>query len=110
MHRSGNWTATRQWLDWALVASAAFAAIKLTAYAMVLVDGNGLTTSPFFMYYFVLTGLHLLHVAIGSLLLVMWRRSLTDRSVAHLQGRVESVAIYWHMVDLFSFVYIGSSS
>lgn len=115
MHRAANWVAARQWLGWALVAAAAFAVIKLTEYAMELVDGNGLTTSPFFMYYFVLTGLHLLHVAIGSLLLVIWRRSLAGQSAAHSQGRVESVAGYWHMVDLlwlliFSFVYIGSSS
>nr|AEO27335.1 cytochrome c oxidase subunit III [Pseudomonas sp. 19-rlim] len=115
MHRAGNWAATRQWLSWALAAATAFAVIKVFEYGMELVDGKGLTSSPFFMYYFVLTGLHLLHVAFGSLLLVVWRRSLNDRSAAHSANRVESVAGYWHMVDLlwlliFSFVYIGSSS
>lgn len=114
-HRVGNSGSTRQWLGWALVAAAAFAAIKLIEYGMELVEGNGLTSSPFFMYYFVLTGLHLMHVAIGSLLLIVWRRSLRDRSSLHSSRWTESVAGYWHMVDLlwlliFSFVYIGSSS
>lgn len=114
-HRAGNIAATRQWLGWALVAAATFSVIKLIEYGMELADGNGLTSSPFFMYYFVVTGLHLMHVAIGSLLLIVWRRSLRDRFSLHSSRWVESVAGYWHMVDLlwlliFSFVYIGSSS
>lgn len=114
-HRAGNFGSVRRMLAWALTAAGVFAAIKLIEYGMEVIDGNGLTSSPFFMYYFVLTGLHLMHVAIGSILLVTWRRSLRDGSSHHSSRWAESVAGYWHMVDLlwlliFSFVYIGSRS
>ena len=59
------------------------------------------TTNEFFMYYYVMTGLHLLHVIIGMLLLalafVLSRRpSLSDRQHGYLDG----AACFWHMVDL----------
>jgi nitric oxide reductase NorE protein len=59
------------------------------------------TTNEFFMYYYVMTGLHLLHVIIGMLLLALAfvlskRPSLSDRQHGYLDG----AACFWHMVDL----------
>jgi nitric oxide reductase NorE protein len=58
-------------------------------------------TNPFFMWYFTLTGIHLVHVTVGTSLLaylfVKSRRGTYDdlhRAVP------ESVASYWHLVDL----------
>jgi nitric oxide reductase NorE protein len=117
-YREDNFALTRTMLGWSLTAAAAFVGIKVIEYGMGLADGHGLTTSPFFMYYFVLTGLHLLHVVIGSIFLIDWRLSLRNISPGndrHSHSWAESVAGYWHMVDLlwlliFAFVYIGSSS
>jgi nitric oxide reductase NorE protein len=58
-------------------------------------------TNPFFMWYFTLTGIHLIHVVVGTSLLtylfVRSRRGTYD----HLHKSVpESVASYWHLVDL----------
>ena len=58
-------------------------------------------TNDFFMWYFTLTGIHLLHVVFGtSLLTYLWIRSLRG-TYDHLHRAVpESVASYWHLVDL----------
>jgi nitric oxide reductase NorE protein len=64
---------------------------------------HGITpgTNPFFMWYFTLTGIHLLHVIFGSSLLTyLWIRSRRG-TYDHLHRAVpESVASYWHLVDL----------
>jgi nitric oxide reductase NorE protein len=64
---------------------------------------HGLTpgTNPFFMWYFTLTGIHLTHVVVGtSLLTYLWIRSRRG-TYDHLHKAVpESVASFWHLVDL----------
>jgi nitric oxide reductase NorE protein len=64
---------------------------------------HGLTpgTNPFYMWYFTLTGIHLAHVALGtSLLTYLWIRSRRG-TYDHLHKAVpESVASFWHLVDL----------
>ena len=64
---------------------------------------HGITpgTNPFYMWYFTLTGIHLVHVVAGTSLLtylcVRSRRGTYD----HLHRAVpESVASFWHLVDL----------
>jgi nitric oxide reductase NorE protein len=64
---------------------------------------GGLTpaTNPFYMWYFTLTGIHLLHVVFGtSLLTYVWIKS--RRAAYSSLNRVvpECVASYWHLVDL----------
>ncbi|AGB24874.1 heme/copper-type cytochrome/quinol oxidase, subunit 3 [Mycobacterium sp. JS623] len=58
-------------------------------------------TNPFYMWYFTLTGIHLIHVVVGtSLLTYLWVRSRRG-TYDHLHRAVpESVASYWHLVDL----------
>jgi nitric oxide reductase NorE protein len=64
---------------------------------------HGITpgTNPFFMWYFTLTGIHLIHVVFGSSMLTyLWIRSRRG-TYDHLhKGVPESVASYWHLVDL----------
>lgn len=64
---------------------------------------SGITpaTNDFYMWYFTLTGIHLLHVIFGtSLLTYLWIRSRRG-TYDHLHRAVpECVASYWHLVDL----------
>ena len=64
---------------------------------------HGITpgTNPFYMWYFTLTGIHLAHVVTGtSLLTYLWVRSRRG-TYDHLHRAVpESVASFWHLVDL----------
>jgi len=64
---------------------------------------SGITpgTNDFYMWYFTLTGIHLLHVVFGtSLLTYLWMNS--RRGAYRSSNRVvpECVASYWHLVDL----------
>ena len=87
-------------LSSAIACGAAFAAAKLFEYRDKIVHGITLQTNDFFMYYFVLTGLHFVHLAIGmivlTVLLVKARRGIAGDYLYYL----ESGASYWHMVDL----------
>ncbi|MGQ0700735.1 MAG: cytochrome c oxidase subunit 3 [Panacagrimonas sp.] len=85
----------------ALACSGGFAAIKFIEYGEKIRAGITLTTNDFFMYYFVLTGIHFLHLIIGSgVLLYLW---FLSRRPTHDRGDIamlESGACFWHMVDL----------
>jgi nitric oxide reductase NorE protein len=64
---------------------------------------HGLTpgTNPFYMWYFTLTGIHLAHVLLGtSLLTFLWIRSRRGAFSSSHQAVPESVASFWHLVDL----------
>jgi len=88
-------------LAWAAACGLAFAALKVIEYAHKLRAGTSMLTNDFYMYYFTLTGIHLLHVAAGTvILLILWSKA---RAGAYGSGNcagLESGATFWHMVDL----------
>lgn len=64
----------------------------------------------FFLYYFMLTGLHVIHVSLGLLILTLLWRELR-RALPPRADFVEAGATYWHMVDalwivLFALLYL----
>lgn len=99
--RSGDWAAARGSLLVTLAVGAGFAVSKALEWGGKLHHGIGLTTSEFFTYYFVFTGVHFLHFAIGVVVLVVLigrcRKSLPD---ADRLRWLEAGGAYWHMVDL----------
>ena len=62
---------------------------------------DGITpNNPFYMWYFTLTGVHLLHVILGTALLTyVWSRARRGRYNTNW-AVPESVASFWHLVDL----------
>lgn len=78
----------------------AFILSKILEYGHKFDAGIGLTTNAFFQYYFIMTGLHLGHVVVGTVILaVLAAKSRSERpgcSVTMYEGG----ATYWHMVDL----------
>jgi nitric oxide reductase NorE protein len=91
---------------WGLALGAAFAAIKIVEYSGKLSSGITPLTNDFFMFYFVLTFVHLLHASVGLGVLAYMRaqiRGLTLSPAGDDQKRmrmIETSAVYWHMVDL----------
>jgi nitric oxide reductase NorE protein len=76
----------------------AFLVTKACEWRGEILAGFPASTAPFFTYYFMLTGLHLLHVCLGLVLLVLVAREL--RGAARPRADfVEAGATYWHMVD-----------
>jgi cytochrome c oxidase subunit 3 len=66
----------------------------------------------FFSFYFVMTGLHALHVTVGVLLLGLFAlRALFTRKPERFATAVDLLGLYWHFVDivwvfLFPLIYL----
>lgn len=78
---------------------AAFPVMKAFEYIPEVTAGLTPGTNLFFMYYYVMTGLHLCHVTLGLVILGFVIRSLRI-SARPRMSFVETAATYWHMVDL----------
>ena len=94
----------------AMLCGLGFAVVKIIEYREKITVGITLTTNDFYMYYYIFTGLHFLHVLIGmGGLVFLWFkaraavRRVADTSIAEKENEmvlIESGASYWHMVDL----------
>lgn len=75
--------------------------ILLKAYEWTSKIGHGLTfpSNDFFMFYYLLTGVHLFHVALGLVFLGVVFVELRNPKLRRA-SMVETGATYWHMVDL----------
>ncbi|MGB0956143.1 MAG: cytochrome c oxidase subunit 3 [Panacagrimonas sp.] len=78
-----------------------FVVVKYFEWGEKISAGITLTTNDFFMYYYVFTGIHLLHLLIGLgvlafLISISRRGNFDDRNMMMLEGG----ASFWHMVDL----------
>jgi cytochrome c oxidase subunit 3 len=115
----GSRRALTRWLAAAAVLGAAFLALKGVEYAKEWSEGlvpvlhftyagaNAGGVELFYLLYFVLTGVHGLHLVIG-IALVLWARHTVLRAApgAPLNPRVEIVGLYWHFVDaIWIFLY-----
>jgi nitric oxide reductase NorE protein len=81
--------------------------IAIKAYEWTTKITHGYTTSnEFFMFYYMLTGVHLFHVALGILILGIVVRQLRNPRKRSLSA-IEQGATYWHMVDLLWLVIFG---
>ena len=90
-----------KWLMLALVTGLAFWISKVFEYSGKLAVGITPATNDFYMYYYTLTGLHLLHVTGGCVLLVyLWKRARAGAYSSKNLTVLEGGGIYWHMVDL----------
>ncbi|WP_179467063.1 cytochrome c oxidase subunit 3 family protein [Mycolicibacterium vinylchloridicum] len=78
-----------------------FVIVKVFEYHEKISAGITPSTNEFFMYYFVLTGLHLAHVVIGLAVLLALSRLARkpEPSRTHI-AFFEGGGCFWHMVDL----------
>lgn len=75
-----------------------FTALKLYEWCTKITGGQT-NSEMFYSFYYVLTGVHLLHVLIGLVVLGVVARELRNPARRRV-SMVESGAVYWHMVDL----------
>lgn len=83
-----------------------FIGIKAYEWTSKIAEGHTMAGSEFFMFYYMLTGVHLFHVALGLLIMGIVVRELRNRRKRRM-SMVESGATYWHMVDLLWVVIFG---
>lgn len=80
-----------------------FLVLKLFEYGEKIDAGFVINTNDFYMYYFVFTGIHAIHVIVGmAVLLYLYSYSKARSGKLSLSDtrNLESGGIFWHLVDL----------
>jgi nitric oxide reductase NorE protein len=99
--RAGAWDAARLSLLLTLAVGLLFAVSKALEWDAKARAGIGLTSNEFFTYYFVFTGIHFLHFAVGVAVLgVLIARCRQPLPQPDKLRWIEAGGAYWHMVDL----------
>ncbi|MHA3020607.1 cytochrome c oxidase subunit 3 [Mycobacterium sp. BMJ-28] len=81
---------------------AVFVIVKVFEYRHKIQAGADAVNNLFDMYYFVFTGIHLLHVLVGMIVLALMvgRTRKVRRRSADIMF-MEGAGAYWHLVDVF---------
>lgn len=101
-----------RWLFFlAFACGAGFSIVKIFEYSEKVKMGFTLTTNDFYMYYYIFTGIHFVHVIIGMGLLAFVMMRLSGKPKQKEIEFFEVSASYWHMVDilwiiLFPLIYL----
>ena len=103
---------TRIWLTGTALLGATFLAGQIFEFTEFIHEGLTLSTSPFGSSFYMLTGFHGMHVALGVILLAaMAVLSFSGRLYDDRGLNVELIGLYWHFVDIvwiviFTVVYL----
>jgi len=102
----------KNWLIAAMSFGAIFLIIKAIEFVGKYQEGINLSTNTFFMFYFLLTMFHFLHVMLGIIILFnLYNKTKIGGYTKDNHRGLETGASYWHMVDLlwivlFPLIYI----
>lgn len=108
----GDMRRFRIWTLSTALLGAIFLSGQIYEYTVFAAEGMTMSTSPFSSSFFVLTGFHGAHVAVGIfMLLMLWAMSLLGRLSPSRALVVENVGLYWHFVDvvwiiIFTVIYL----
>lgn len=112
--RSAGTTTTRAATLISMCCGAVFVGLKTVEYTLMVADHHGAGSGPFYLYYFILTGLHLLHVCLGLAALAFICAQTRHAVLSPTRmAVVEGAACFWHLVDLlwialFPLLYLAS--
>ena len=99
----GNLSKFKMWMGLTVLLALVFLVVKYFEYADKFHHDHFPSHDNFFAIYFVLTGLHGLHIiggiVVNTYLLTIGTR-LWKTDPEHFTNRVENAGLYWHFVDL----------
>lgn len=110
--RSARGSAGARWLWGAAALGTAFLLVKGFEYQQKLSAGYGPESDDFWMFYYLLTGFHFMHVAAAVLIVAAVAFLVPRRPWGPADTQApETAAVFWHMVDLlwvvlFPLVYV----
>ena len=99
--RQDRIAAVPRYLALGIALGLAFMVVKYFEYGAKFRAGITMNTDMFYMFYFALTGIHLMHVIAGTVILIVM--CVNARAGHYRAGNTRSLeagASYWHMVDL----------
>ena len=101
--KENNFGKFKKFMGISMLCGFAFLALKTYEYSMKFHHGLFPSTNTFLAIYFLMTGLHALHI-IGGLIVngYLWGpgSKMHKEDPHHFMHRVEIAGIYWHFVDL----------
>ncbi len=99
--RQGDSISSSRNISISILFGLSFLGVKSVEYFGKIRLGTGLNHSNFFMYYWMLTGFHFIHVLAGvAILLVLMFYIKKGYYSETNHGDVETGAVFWHMCDL----------
>ena len=108
--KNGDYNAALRNVFLTLLLGVIFSASKLYEWSIEMHQGMYFGTNDFFTFYYFLTGMHLLHVLMGYVVLgvvvyQLWSPARRSQEI------IETGATYWHMVDflwvvIFALIYV----
>ena len=110
--RAGKKRATLLALLFTLILGWAFLGMELSEFSSLIHDGHSFTQSAFLSSFFALVGTHGLHVALGSLWMLVLMISIYMRGLTASNTRkLVLFSLFWHFLDIiwifiFTFVYL----
>ena len=113
---AGQIALARRLLGAALGVGACFGVVKVLEYAHKIGEGITIAANDFFIFYFALTGIHLVHYLVGMVVLAILaagpsKTGSAEERERRYRGWLVGGGLYWHMVDLlwifiFSLLYL----
>lgn len=97
--REGKSSEAFRLMRFAFAVGAAFPLMKMVEWIPEIRSGMTPGDNLFYMYYYIMTGLHLCHVLLGLVIMGFVMYDLHTSTKPNVQF-VETGAVYWHMVDL----------
>ncbi|MEJ2117666.1 MAG: cytochrome o ubiquinol oxidase subunit III [Alphaproteobacteria bacterium] len=100
------------WLSITLLLGVTFLGLEISEFNRLVASGAGPDRSGFLSAFFTLVGTHGLHVAGGSVwIMVMIAQVLTKRLTAPVLSRLFRLGLFWHFLDIvwigiFSVIYL----
>jgi nitric oxide reductase NorE protein len=101
--RAGDFGVASRFLTLGGTCGVGFLLLKSYEWYSKLRLGLTLSTNSFFMHYYVMTGVHVVHVLIGLVFLVVLWHELNGPNTPRVK-MLEVGATYWHMVDFLWFL------
>jgi len=99
--RSGTRHIARSAVLAAMICGGVFVLLKVFEYHSLVTSGHGAGANHFYLYYFILTGVHLFHVCVGLAVLAFLLSQTRRREISETRmAVVEGGACFWHLVDL----------
>ena len=78
-----------------------FGILKALEYAAKIRAGITLNTNEFFTFYYMLTGIHMFHVTVATIVLYyLWTCTRSAAPGPNYESVMEAGGIFWHVVDL----------
>lgn len=100
LFKAEKWEASSKQMLWAIIPGAGFLLLKCMEYYEKLKAGLDMETDTFFMFYWLLTGFHWIHVLVGVVILLVLRRNISRKKGTVPVDDVEAGVAFWHLCDI----------